>query len=126
MGVIHTTGPKAVRLARKYAPPVAVLADLVARSDTPLSPRAAYTRWESQSVTTMRIGALAPVVMGRSGLTVGRRSPRPAGGAGPPEDPAASFLPFPVSGMAGSPGRFGPEEREGVNIWGENGFECVF
>lgn len=40
VGVIHTTGPKAIRLARKYAPLVPVLADLIARSDTPLSPRA--------------------------------------------------------------------------------------
>jgi hypothetical protein len=37
MGVIHTTGPKAVRLASKYAPLVPVLADLVALLDTPLS-----------------------------------------------------------------------------------------
>ena len=34
------TGPKAVRLAREYAPLVPVLADLIARADTPLSPRA--------------------------------------------------------------------------------------
>lgn len=40
MGVIHTTGPKAVRLAYKYAPLAPVLANLIARSDTPLSPRA--------------------------------------------------------------------------------------
>jgi hypothetical protein len=37
VGVIHTTGAKAVRLASKYAPLVPVLADLVARPDTPLS-----------------------------------------------------------------------------------------
>ena len=37
VGVIHTTGAKAVRLARKYAPLVPALADLVARADTPLS-----------------------------------------------------------------------------------------
>jgi hypothetical protein len=36
-GIIHTTGPKAVRLAGKYAPLVPVLADLIARPDTPLS-----------------------------------------------------------------------------------------
>lgn len=40
VGVIHTTGPKAVRLARKYAPLVPVLADVIARPDTPLSPHA--------------------------------------------------------------------------------------
>lgn len=38
VGVIHTTGPKAVRLARKYAPLVPVLSSLIARPDTPLSP----------------------------------------------------------------------------------------
>ncbi len=37
-GVIHTTGPKAARLARKYAPLVSVLSSLIARPDTPLSP----------------------------------------------------------------------------------------
>ena len=39
VGVIHTTGPKAAELARKYAPLVPVLADLIARPDTPLSCR---------------------------------------------------------------------------------------
>lgn len=38
-GMIHTTGPKAGELARKYAPLVPVLADLFARPDTPLSYR---------------------------------------------------------------------------------------
>jgi hypothetical protein len=38
VGVIHTTGPKTVRLARKYAPLVPVLVDLIACPDTPLSP----------------------------------------------------------------------------------------
>jgi (p)ppGpp synthase/HD superfamily hydrolase len=37
VGVIHATGEKAVRLARKYAPLVPTLAELAARSDTPLS-----------------------------------------------------------------------------------------
>ena len=40
VGVIHTTGSKAVRLAHKYAPLVPVLAELIARSDTPLPPHA--------------------------------------------------------------------------------------
>lgn len=38
VGLIHTTGPRAVRLARKYAPLVPVLSSLIARPDTPLSP----------------------------------------------------------------------------------------
>ena len=38
VGLIHTSGPKAARLARKYAPLVPVLAGLIARPDTPLPP----------------------------------------------------------------------------------------
>ena len=37
VGLIHTTGEKAVRLARKYAPLVPALADLTARPGTPLT-----------------------------------------------------------------------------------------
>ena len=37
VGLIHTIGEKAVRLARKYAPLVPALADLTARPDTPLT-----------------------------------------------------------------------------------------
>ncbi|WP_300614414.1 HD domain-containing protein [Trebonia sp.] len=37
VGLIYTTGPKAAKLARKYAPLIPVLADLVARPDTPLT-----------------------------------------------------------------------------------------
>lgn len=37
VGVIHTTGQKAVRLARKYAPLLPALAELTSRPDTPLS-----------------------------------------------------------------------------------------
>jgi (p)ppGpp synthase/HD superfamily hydrolase len=36
-GLIHTTGPRVHRLADKYAPLVPVLAELIARPDTPLS-----------------------------------------------------------------------------------------
>ena len=39
VGVIHTTGGKAIRLARKYAPLVPALAELAARPDTPLTDR---------------------------------------------------------------------------------------
>ena len=38
VGIIHTRGPKAVKLARKYAPLVPALTDLIARPDTPLAP----------------------------------------------------------------------------------------
>jgi hypothetical protein len=37
VGLIHTTGPKAVKLARKYAPLVPVMAELITRPDTPLA-----------------------------------------------------------------------------------------
>jgi HD domain len=36
VGLIHSTGPKTVKLARKYAPLVPVLRDLITRPDTPL------------------------------------------------------------------------------------------
>jgi hypothetical protein len=38
VGLIHSSGPKTARLARKYAPLVPVLASLIARPDTPLAP----------------------------------------------------------------------------------------
>ncbi len=37
VGLMYTTGPKAAKLARKYAPLVPTLADLIARPDTPLT-----------------------------------------------------------------------------------------
>jgi (p)ppGpp synthase/HD superfamily hydrolase len=37
VGLIHTTGPKLGRMARKYAPLVPVLRELLARPDTPLA-----------------------------------------------------------------------------------------
>jgi len=40
VGLIHTTGPRLDRLADKYAPLVPVLADLIARPDTPLNDEA--------------------------------------------------------------------------------------
>jgi hypothetical protein len=40
VGLIHTTGPALARLAGKYAPLVPVLAELIARADTPLSDEA--------------------------------------------------------------------------------------
>lgn len=39
-GIHYTTGPKAAKLARKYAPMVPILADLIARLDTPLTGQA--------------------------------------------------------------------------------------
>ena len=39
VGVIHTTGPKVIKAATKYAPLVPVLRELLSRPDTPLSPQ---------------------------------------------------------------------------------------
>jgi hypothetical protein len=36
VGIIHTTGPKLSRLARKYGPLVPALRELILRPDTPL------------------------------------------------------------------------------------------
>ena len=38
VGLIHTTGPKLSKLARKYRPLVPVLRELILRPDTPLDP----------------------------------------------------------------------------------------
>ena len=38
VGLIHSSGPKTARLARKYAPLVPTLAGLISRPDTPLAP----------------------------------------------------------------------------------------
>lgn len=37
VGLFHTTGPMIERLARKYAPLVPVLRELIVRADTPLN-----------------------------------------------------------------------------------------
>ena len=38
VGIIHMTGPKLTKLARKYGPLVADLRELILRPDTPLDP----------------------------------------------------------------------------------------
>lgn len=53
VGLIHSRGPKTARLARKYAPLVPVLADLIARPDTPLAP-AVKARILGQFVTAQQ------------------------------------------------------------------------
>ena len=69
VGVIHTTGPKAVRLASKYAPLVPVLADLIARTDTPLTPNVKIQILGQLRTAQQRFAALARVcvVKGVSG-----------------------------------------------------------
>jgi (p)ppGpp synthase/HD superfamily hydrolase len=60
VGIIHTTGPKAVRLARKYAPLVPVLADLIARPDTPLTPHVKIQILGQLRTAQQRFAAIAP------------------------------------------------------------------
>jgi (p)ppGpp synthase/HD superfamily hydrolase len=62
LGVIHTTGPKAVRLARKYAPLVPVLADLIARQDTPLSATVKERILGQLRTAQERFAAIAPLL----------------------------------------------------------------
>ena len=60
VGIIHTTGPKAVRLARKYAPLVPVLADLIARPDTPPTPHVKIQILGQLRTAQQRFAAIAP------------------------------------------------------------------
>jgi len=60
VGIIHTTGPKAVRLAHKYAPLVSVLAELVARPDTPLAPHVKVRILGQLRTAQQRFAAIAP------------------------------------------------------------------
>ena len=64
VGLIHTSGPRAARLARKYAPLVPVLSDLIARPDTPL-PAQAKARILGQLVTAqVRFAAITRAAAG--------------------------------------------------------------
>ena len=66
VGLIHTSGPRTARLARKYAPLIPVLADLIARPDTPLSPQA-KARILGQLVTAQeRLAAITAAVGGHA------------------------------------------------------------
>ena len=69
VGLIHTSGPRTARLARKYAPLIPVLADLIARPDTPLSPQA-KARILSQLVTAQE--RLAAITAAAGSTTGGR------------------------------------------------------
>ncbi|MFI5845979.1 HD domain-containing protein [Catenuloplanes sp. NPDC051500] len=61
VGIIHTPGPKASRVAVKYAPAVPVLRDLLSRIDTPLtSPVKAHIHTQLDLATT-RIAAVLEV-----------------------------------------------------------------
>jgi (p)ppGpp synthase/HD superfamily hydrolase len=60
VGIIHTTGSKAARLASKYAPLVPVLADLIACPDTPLTPQAKARILDQLRTAQQRFAAIEP------------------------------------------------------------------
>jgi hypothetical protein len=66
-GLIHTTGPRLDKLARKYAPLVPVLRDLIARPDTPLSDDVTAAILDQLDRAEQRFTAILP------GLTVSER-----------------------------------------------------
>ena len=70
VGLIYTTGEKAVRLARKYAPLVPTLEDLVARPDTPLT----------EDVKDHILGQLRKATGRFSAITAASRDPTGPGG----------------------------------------------
>lgn len=61
VGLIYTTGPKAVKSARKYTPLVPILADLIARPDTPLTCQAKTRILRQLGIAQQRFAAIAPV-----------------------------------------------------------------
>ena len=71
VGLHHTTGAKAVKLARKYAPLVPVLADLTARPDTPLSPRAKSLILGQLCNAQERFAVISPAQAGEAGGSPG-------------------------------------------------------
>ncbi len=58
VGLIYTTGAKATKSARKYAPLVPVLADLIARPDTPLTNQAKARIIRQLDTATKRFDAI--------------------------------------------------------------------
>jgi hypothetical protein len=60
VGLIHTTGPKLERLARKYAPLVPVLKELIAQPDTPLDEQARTRILEQLTRAGQRFAAILP------------------------------------------------------------------
>jgi hypothetical protein len=67
VGLIYTTGLKAVKSARKYAPLVPVLADLIARPDTPLTCRAKTRILRQLGTAQERFAAIAPATIAPEG-----------------------------------------------------------
>jgi hypothetical protein len=63
VGLIYTTGPKAAKSARKYAPLVPVLADLIARPDTPLGCQAKARILRQLSAAQDRLAAITSMTV---------------------------------------------------------------
>jgi (p)ppGpp synthase/HD superfamily hydrolase len=59
IGLIYTTGSKAAKSAQKYAPLVPVLADLIARADTPLTSEAKARIFRQLDSANQRFAAIA-------------------------------------------------------------------
>jgi hypothetical protein len=59
VGLIYTTGPKAAKSARKYAPLVPILADFIARPDTPLTCQAKARILRQLDTARERFAAIA-------------------------------------------------------------------
>jgi hypothetical protein len=60
VGLIHTTGPRLGKLARKYAPLVPVLKELIAQPDTPLDEQARTRILEQLTRAEQRFAAILP------------------------------------------------------------------
>jgi hypothetical protein len=60
VGLMYTTGPKAAKSARKYAPLIPVLADLIACPDTPLKTQPKARVLRQLDSATKRFAAIAP------------------------------------------------------------------
>lgn len=58
VGIIHTTGPKMMKAATKYAPLVPVLRELVSRSDTPLADEVKQHIFEQLDLAELRFRAI--------------------------------------------------------------------
>ena len=63
---MSASGPKAAKSARKYAPLVPVLAELIARPDTPLTTRAKARILRQFDTATNRFAAIAPATAAAS------------------------------------------------------------
>jgi hypothetical protein len=72
VGIIHTTGPKLSKLARKYGPLVPVLRELILRPDTPLE---ADVKDMIAAQTDAAQGRFAAIGHGRDGDSGARKPP---------------------------------------------------